>query len=202
MTSAPLAAALRIGLILSLLDPIVSLDWRVQHAVQSARPQLPLEQLMQGATDAGKHERIFGLLLAVALFTGAPGPQTARECLMALIPAILTVEGIKRLVDRTRPDGESKRSNSSFPSSHAAGAFALATVFTRRWKRLWPIWVLAAALVAGSRLYLNRHFLSDVVVGAMIGFAWAWALARWVFDRTWKRAPRTGSDPELPTLVV
>ena len=48
------------------------------------------------------------------------------------------------------------------------------------------------ALVASSRLYLNRHFLSDVVVGAMIGFAWAWALARWVFDRTWKRAPANG----------
>jgi membrane-associated phospholipid phosphatase len=192
VTSAPLAAALRLGLILSLLDPIVSLDWRVQHAVQSARPQLPLEGLMQGATDTGRKERIFGLLLAVAVFTGASGPATARECLLALLPATLTVEGLKRLTDRTRPDGETKSSNSSFPSSHAAGAFALATVFTRRWKRLWPLWFLAAALVAVSRVYLNRHFLSDVVVGAMIGFGWAWALARWVFDRSWKRAPANG----------
>ena len=106
-----------------------------------------------------------------------------------MIPATLTVEGIKRLVPRTRPDGDQKPSNASFPSSHAAGAFALATVFTRRWRKLWPLWFLAAALVAFSRLYLNRHFLSDVVVGAMIGLGWAWALGRWVFDRARERAP-------------
>ena len=188
MTSAPLAAALRIGLVLSLLDPIVALDRSVQDAVQSARPQLPLERLMQGATDVGRKDRLLGILLVVAVFTGAPGPQTARECLLALIPATLTVDGIKRLVNRTRPDGETKPSNSSFPSSHAAGAFALATVFSRRWRRLWPLWFLAAALVASSRLYLNRHFLSDVVVGAMIGFGWAWAMARWVFDRAHRGA--------------
>ena len=180
--------ALRVGLILSLLDPIVSLDSRVQQAVQAARPT-PFEKVMEGATGAGRKDRLFGLLLVVAVATGAPGPATARECLMAMIPATLTVEGIKRLVPRTRPDGDQKPSNASFPSSHAAGAFALATVFTRRWSKLWPLWFLAAALVAFSRLYLNRHFLSDVVVGAMIGLGWAWALGRWVFDRARERAP-------------
>lgn len=182
MTSGPLLA-LRLGLVLSLLDPFVALDWRVQNAVQSARPHLPLEHLMQGATDAGRHDYVFGLLLCIAVFTGAPGPATARECILALIPATLTVEGVKRLVNRTRPDGVAKRSNASFPSSHAAGAFALAAVLNRRWSRLWPAWFLAAALVAFSRLYLNRHFLSDVVVGAMIGLGWALALSRWVFAR-------------------
>lgn len=190
MTSAPLLA-LRLGLIVSLLDPVVSLDWRVQNAVQSARPHLPFELLMQGATDAGRHEYVFGLLLAVAVFTGAPGPATARQCMLVMIPATLTVEGIKRLVNRTRPDGVQKRSNASFPSSHAAAAFALATVFTRRWRRLWPAWFFAALLVAISRVYLNRHFLTDVVVGAMIGVGWAWAIGRWVFDRARRGVPAT-----------
>ena len=187
MTSAPLLA-LRLALVLSLLDPIVSLDWRVQNAVQSARPHLPFERLMQGATDAGRHEYLFGFLLVIAVFTGAPGPATVRECLLVLIPASLTVEGVKRLVNRTRPDGESKRSNASFPSSHAAGAFALAAVLARRWKRLWPAWFFTAALVACSRVYLNRHFLSDVVVGVIIGLGWAFALGHWVFDHAERRA--------------
>jgi membrane-associated phospholipid phosphatase len=191
MTSGSLLA-LRLALVLSLLDPIVSLDWRVQNAVQSARPHLPFERLMQGATDAGRHDYLFGFLLTIAVFTGAPGPATARECMLVLIPASLTVDGVKRLVNRTRPDGERSRSNASFPSSHAAGAFALAMALTRRWRRLWPAWFFAAALVAMSRIYLNRHFLSDVVVGAMIGVGWAFALGKWVFDRAEKRTAAAG----------
>jgi undecaprenyl-diphosphatase len=190
VTGVPMLA-LRLGLIVSLLDPIVSLDWRVQNAVQSARPSLPFEGLMQAATDAGRHEYLYGMLLVIAVFTGASGPTMARECLIVLVPATLTVEGIKRVIDRTRPDGVHRPSNASFPSSHAAAAFALAMVFTRRWKRLWPVWFFVAALVAFSRLYLNRHFLSDVVVGAAIGFGWAWAFAHWVWDRAGKRAPVT-----------
>ena len=182
MTGGPLLM-LRLALVLSLLDPVVSLDWRVQNAVQAARPHLPFERVMQGATDAGRHDYLYGMLLVVAVFTGAAGPATARECMLVLIPASLTVDGVKRLVNRARPDGERKPSNASFPSSHAAGAFALAMVFTRRWRKLWPAWFFAAALVAFSRIYLNRHFLSDVVVGAAIGVVWAWGLARWVFHR-------------------
>jgi undecaprenyl-diphosphatase len=132
---------------------------------------------MRGASDVGRPALLFGGLLAIAVFDVA-GPGTARLALAALLPTNLVVEGMKRAVNRTRPDGERKRSNASFPSSHAANAFALAWVFARRWRRPSAAFWLAAGVVAFSRLYLNRHYLSDVVVGAAVGIACAILAAR------------------------
>jgi undecaprenyl-diphosphatase len=60
---------------------------------------------------------------------------------------------------------------SSFPSGHAATAFAAATVVALLRPALrWPALVVASA-VAFSRVYLGVHFLSDVLAGAALGVA-------------------------------
>ncbi|HEU4564026.1 MAG TPA: phosphatase PAP2 family protein [Gemmatimonadaceae bacterium] len=65
----------------------------------------------------------------------------------------------------------------SFPSGHSVMAFAAAAAVTTETKRWWPDshpWVSipmygGATLVALSRMYDNKHWASDVIVGAMIG---------------------------------
>ncbi len=67
------------------------------------------------------------------------------------------------------------QSNFSFPSGHAADAFALATVLCHRIKKpSWrmPIYGMAAA-VALSRIHDNKHWASDVVIGSLVGFTTA-----------------------------
>jgi undecaprenyl-diphosphatase len=60
---------------------------------------------------------------------------------------------------------------SSFPSGHAATAFAAATVVALLRPGLrWPALGVASA-VAFSRVYLGVHFLSDVLAGAALGTA-------------------------------
>jgi len=62
----------------------------------------------------------------------------------------------------------------SFPSGHTSAAFAVATVFAKRYPHLrWVRWVAygSAALVGFSRVSLESHFPSDVFVGAAIGYA-------------------------------
>ena len=65
----------------------------------------------------------------------------------------------------------------SFPSGHAATAFAtcfcLALYTPTRLGR--ALLFIAAALIAFSRVYLSQHFLGDVVAGAIIGTAVAGA---------------------------
>jgi undecaprenyl-diphosphatase len=168
----------RLLLVLALLGPIQRLDDAAIAAVQAARTPA-LERPMRAASDAGRPVVVFGGLLAVALLDGAKGVTTARLALLALLPTNLIVEGLKRATDRTRPDGEHKRSNASFPSSHAANAFALATVLARRWRRWAPAWFAVAGIVAFSRVYLNRHYVSDVMVGAAIGVACALLVEAW-----------------------
>jgi hypothetical protein len=65
----------------------------------------------------------------------------------------------------------------SFPSGHATTAFAAAAAVTNETTRWWPrsTWVIGPAMYAGatavglSRMYHNRHWASDVVMGAAIG---------------------------------
>ncbi len=61
----------------------------------------------------------------------------------------------------------------SFSSGHSSAAFSLATVFAMEYSRTIWVPVLAYTLATGtavSRLYDNKHWASDVVIGSAIGF--------------------------------
>jgi len=109
--------------------------------------------------------------------------------------ALIIGEGVamvmKTLVGRQRPSVEPGDPNSyqfmrglhggdkyrSFPSGHTVSAFAAAAAVTAETSRNAPntTWVVApilyggAALVGVSRMYNNRHWASDVIIGAGIG---------------------------------
>jgi membrane-associated phospholipid phosphatase len=57
------------------------------------------------------------------------------------------------------------------PSSHAMVAFAGAVVLTRLYPRVGPVAYAFAAGCALTRLLARAHFASDVVVGALAGWA-------------------------------
>jgi len=62
----------------------------------------------------------------------------------------------------------------SMPSGHAIAAFSVATIVARRYRNhRWVPYVSygAAALVGFSRVSLSAHFLSDVFVGATLGYS-------------------------------
>lgn len=176
-------------LLLSLLAPIEQADSTLQQAMQQHRSPA-LERTMRTASDIGKPVVVFGALLAIAVCDASQGVPLARVALVSAAAVNLAVEAIKRTTDRTRPDGEHKRSNASFPSSHVANAFALAVVFSRRWPKLSWGFLAGATLVAVSRVYLNRHFTSDVVVGALLGASVTLLVAR---QMRWPATPVSGA---------
>jgi undecaprenyl-diphosphatase len=59
----------------------------------------------------------------------------------------------------------------SMPSGHAATSFAAAVILTYLLPRGAPIFFLLATAIAFSRVYVGVHYLSDIVVGAIIGAA-------------------------------
>lgn len=94
---------------------------------------------------------------------------------------------IKHAVDRTRPDGDGL----SFPSGHTAAAFSTAGVVTRRYGG-WAggITVGLGVLTALGRMEDLRHYPSDVVAGATIG---------WIIGRT---VARDGQGDETALRLV
>ena len=70
-----------------------------------------------------------------------------------------------KISDVKKPPNRGK----SFPSSHAANCFALATVISVFYRRRGWIAFVPAVLVALSRMYVGVHWPSDVLAGCLIG---------------------------------
>lgn len=90
-----------------------------------------------------------------------------------------------------RPDGSDFR---SFPSNHAAIAFASATFLYEEYKSI-SIWYgiagySIATLTGALRMLNNRHWMSDVLVGA--GFGILWTKAMYLFYPAIKNSIPTG----------
>ena len=99
---------------------------------------------------------------------------------LALLLTLAVADGLlKPLVGRVRPyeveatlAPESARpTGSSFPSGHAATAFAAAVALSRTWRGGRLVWWTLAVLAALSRVYLGVHYPTDVVGGAVLGAA-------------------------------
>jgi undecaprenyl-diphosphatase len=135
------------------------------------------------------------------LLAGAQGLRSDEEAdaslrLAALLlgESILVNQGIKRLVNRPRPEPAEPRPHhvrrpmtSSFPSGHASSAMAAAGILSRRHPRAAPIYYGLAAIVATSRIHVQVHHASDVIAGAAVGATYARLV-----ERAWPtRAPRS-----------
>lgn len=104
---------------------------------------------------------------------------------LAAVMMVSVVQGLKYSINRTRPNGHSV----SFPSGHTAAAFTGATLLAHEYanRSIWiPIAGYTVATATGvMRVLNNRHYVSDVVVGAAIGILSA-ELAYWATDAIFK----------------
>ena len=171
------------------------LDKRLAEDIQGRRPQTN-QFLHHLATDVRLIAQPGSLLIGGTFY--AVGRATKQRDLADLglhgLEAIFvggaTSTVIKGLAGRARPylditnprdfgfgRGFGGGDHSSFPSGHTTAAFAAAATVTSESRRWWPhqTWWVAplmyggATMVGVSRMYDNKHWASDVAVGAMIG---------------------------------
>jgi membrane-associated phospholipid phosphatase len=122
----------------------------------------------------GREVTLVGIIASTYIFGRLVGDAKLVETGKALIEAeilrAVMTKIIKVSTDRERPNGGEDRFSSSFPSGHASGSFALASVFDVMYghKIGIPLYTLAG-FVGFSRLSDNKHFLSDVLFGAVLG---------------------------------
>jgi len=113
------------------------------------------------------------------------GDSTSRRVVVDAVAASLIATGVvttsvKYAVGRYRPDETEATwyarpfsGHVSFPSGHTTQAFALAAVVSGHYRQPWVR--VTAFFVAGAvgiaRIQLDKHYASDVVLGAVIGTA-------------------------------
>lgn len=113
--------------------------------------------------------------------------DTGIAALQAGLTGVLADQGLEFALGRSRPEAGMGRADfhpmragnlgSSLPSTHAVLAWALVTPFAREYEAPWLYG--AAALTNFARVSGGRHWLSDTVAGALIGYAtgslfWQW----------------------------
>lgn len=129
----------------------------------------------------------WAVVSAVAIFFGgenrvtifaALAVVTAEHFLFSegIIKHLLTkIWGIRKrpyLVDSSIIPIGRQFSDSSFPSSHMTSALAMFTVLIYFFPVIWPASLALVLLIAFTRLHNGMHYLSDVLVGTILGIGY------------------------------
>lgn len=128
-------------------------------------------------------------LWAIGRMTHRPRlAETGGLMTQALFSTGVETEALKLLTGRARPGeiegreftgpsggllgGLPSRAD-SFPSGHTSAAFAVATVLAARTHHRWVKWAAfgTAGIIAAGRISGDKHYASDVLAGATLGWA-------------------------------
>lgn len=151
-------------------------DDKVDAAFDAVRGNPLVDRFFYGASELGDHSRVWHLIAAGRAAASLRAEPAAIRLVVALAVESGLVNGVvKSLFNRSRPILEAPRPlrlriprTSSFPSGHASSATMAAILLADR-SRLGPIYGVAAAAVALSRIHVRIHHGSDVVGGALLG---------------------------------
>ena len=181
-----------------LLEEFGTLDRAVYQAV-AASSTPALDGHFRWLSRAADHSVLWlGIAAAIAVGGGRNRRRAAIESVLSIGASSAIVNlGIKPLARRQRPDRAVPAQfearvvpmpeSGSFPSGHAASAFAFAYAVGRHLPGLAvPIRLLAGG-VAYSRVHTGVHYPGDVVIGSIVGAGMA-AMVGAACDRSLTRA--------------
>ncbi|CAN5887705.1 hypothetical protein BH11PSE1_BH11PSE1_33740 [soil metagenome] len=137
--------------------------------------------LLYLASDLGDFSLIWQFIgTAQGVRSDQDADASIRLGVVMLAESLLVNQGIKRLVNRPRPQPVDPRPmelrtplTSSFPSCHASSAFTAAGILSEHDPALRPLFYGVAIVVATSRIHVQIHHASDVIAGAALGVVFA-----------------------------
>lgn len=178
-------------------EPVFAIDKRVRKALLPYRGTKAAKAagwLSQGGDQLQLRLLAVGTLAIGLVRRDARIAEAGVRMLLAHEAATLAKDFVKRRVIRERPRSsggrhpkprrghDTRKENSSFPSGHSAGAFAVATAFAGVYPRHAGQAKAAAGAVALGRLPGCAHYPSDIAAGGAIG-----VLAGWLVNAAWTR---------------
>ena len=172
-------------------DSLLGFDLAVFEWVQGIQSHL-LTAIMTTVTTLGDEGIIF-IVLGLVLFCTKKYRKAGLSILIALVVMlVLNNLVLKELIARPRPfnlDPEAyawwhevykypyfnihQPSSYSFPSGHTSSAFAAAIALLCHDRKLGIPTTIFAAIMGFSRIYVEVHYCTDVIGGAIVGIIYA-----------------------------
>jgi undecaprenyl-diphosphatase len=93
---------------------------------------------------------------------------------IAELMGLIIIIPVRYYTKRNRPSADYKCSRMtpwnrySFPSHHAFRAFSIAIIIGVRFPELFPYLICTAAMIGFSRIYLSKHYVTDVLAGTLL----------------------------------
>ena len=180
------------------MESIFSLDHNILVWIAENVVNEPLTALMRFITALGDGGFIW-IVLALILLLRPSTRKYGLSMLLALLFSLLVNNLLlKSVVARSRPFLQhpeltpliSPPGGYSFPSGHSSSSFAAAFSCFLHHKLLGGAFLLLAASIAFSRLYVCVHFPSDVICGSLLGILLGFAASKAgsaLFDRFCKK---------------
>jgi len=167
----------------AMLDFIHHRDHRLMRRVNRWPAPRWVRLWMMAATRGGDGWLWYAMGVVILLFGGPDRFRAVGAGVLAELTGVALFLKLKKMAGRKRPCAYEPHcwadllppDQFSFPSGHTITAFAIAVSLSLFYPSLAIGLLFCAASVAASRILLGMHFLSDVLAGAAIGSALAYA---------------------------
>jgi len=117
------------------------------------------------------HSGIVILFVAIMFFLLIKKKKSLVLLLTAIFSYYIGVL-LKFIIARPRPDIESVviANFYSMPSTHAIVLFAIFPILHKEYPKYLWLWLIISIFLVFTRFYVGVHYVSDLIVGAMIGY--------------------------------
>ncbi len=175
------ALSLYLLALLILLTPHLkaeNIDHYISRRIREDFSSPNMDKVMNGFSDIGSNRVSLGVLVGLYTLGDERLQESTKLSTFSVAGATVACMVLKYMVNRERPTGTTNRYNTSFPSSHATGAFAFSYVMSKRHPKVAIPLYLTASTICFSRVYLGRHYVSDVIAGSILGIAAGWIVMK------------------------
>ena len=158
------------------LSPLFQIDQKISEYF-AAHDRRWVKELFRAFSHLGAGAVWISVYVFCLIFFRDHACRLILSLILAELIGLSVIIILRYLVKRNRPSANYRCfyltpwNRYSFPSHHTFRAFVIAIIIGRSYPGLFSLLIIMAAFVGFSRIYLSKHYFSDVLAGLLLAMA-------------------------------